>query len=109
MNKYLYCQIMVFLDLRILLFKPLTAFGGLKNKFPQVLKHHNLAIEVFIDITWQLIDKKTFFLKSDPCQPILVINQLHVWQQSALENISHCIQTYTNVWDILDLSGPISL
>ena len=48
MNKYLYCQIMVFLDLGILWFKPLTALRGLKNKFAQVLKHHNLSIEVFI-------------------------------------------------------------
>ena len=40
-NKDLYCQIMVILDLGSLLFKPLTMFGGLKNKLPQVLKHHN--------------------------------------------------------------------
>ena len=47
-NKDLYWQIMVFLDLGSLLFKPLTSFGGLKNKIPRVQKHHNLAIEVFI-------------------------------------------------------------
>ena len=48
MNNYLYCHIMLFQDFGILLFKPLAALGGLKNKFPQVLKQHNVAIEVII-------------------------------------------------------------
>ena len=31
-----------------LLFKPLAALGGLKNKLPRVLKQHNVPIEVII-------------------------------------------------------------
>ena len=48
MNNYLYWHIMLFQDLGTLLFKPLAALGGLKNKLPQVLKQHNVPIEVII-------------------------------------------------------------
>ena len=48
MNNYLYGHIMLFYDFGILLFKPLAALEGLKNKLPQVLKQHNVAIEVII-------------------------------------------------------------
>ena len=48
MNNYLYGHIMLFYDFGILLFKPLAALEGLKNKLPQVLKQHNVAIEVVI-------------------------------------------------------------
>ena len=48
MNKDLYWQIMVFLDLGSLLFKPPHWVQSLKNNLPQVLKQHNLAIDVFI-------------------------------------------------------------
>ena len=48
MNNYLYYHIILFYDLGTLLFKPLAGLGGLKNKIPQVLKQHNMAIEVVI-------------------------------------------------------------